>query len=81
MPDPIYASDGLPILYATAEPRYKPGTRRLLGLQAQVLCPFCGQEHLHITKSDDLPKAGAYLGEFRAGCDAGKGYHLLVRKM
>ncbi len=79
MPDPIYASDGLPILYATVEPHYKPGTRRLLGLQVHVICPFCNKEHLHRKQADDLPRPGAYLGEFRARCDAGKGYHLLAR--
>ena len=75
----LLADDGLPVVQAEVTPLYRPRTRRLVALQVQTVCPFCGQTHLHTLQRSELPRAGEYLGQVAAACDPGRGYHLLVK--
>ena len=75
----LLADDGLPVVQAEVTPVYRPRTQRLTELQVRVVCPFCGQSHLHTLQRSELPRAGDYLGQADAGCDPGRSYHLLVK--
>ena len=75
----LLADDGLPVVQAEATTLYHPRTRRVVGVQVRVVCPFCGQEHTHSYQCSELPRAGEYLGQAAAGCDPGRSYHLLVK--
>ena len=75
----LLADDGLPVVLAEVTPVYRPRTRRLMALQVRVVCPFCGQAHLHLLQRSELPRIGDYLGQVEAVCDPGHSYHLLAK--
>ena len=75
----LLADDGLPVVQAEVTPVYRPRTRRLTALQVGVVCPFCGQAHLHTLQRSELPRAGDYLGQVEAICDSHRSYHLLAK--
>ena len=75
----LLADDGLPVVQAEATPLYRPRTRRVVGVQVRVACPFCGQAHLHTLQGSEMPRVGEYLGQAVAGCDPGRSYHLLAK--